>query len=108
MMDTDNLDFSFSGLKTAVITYLKKHPLDGPDVDRRTADMVAAFQEAVVDVLVSKSLRAAEMNRTDPWYWPEALPPTAASDKKSRSARGKPEFDCSCPRRNCARTTPPE
>ena len=64
MMDTDNLDFSFSGLKTAVITYLKKHPLDGPDVDRRTANLVASFQEAVVDVLVSKSLRAAEMNRT--------------------------------------------
>jgi len=64
MMDADSLDFSFSGLKTAVITHLKKHPLDGPDVDRRTADLVASFQEAVVDVLVGKSLRAAKMNRT--------------------------------------------
>jgi len=64
MLDADNLDFSFSGLKTAVITHLKNHPLDGPDMDRRTADLVASFQEAVVDVLVGKSLRAADMNRT--------------------------------------------
>ena len=64
MLDADNLDFSFSGLKTAVITHLKKHPLDGPNPDRRTADLVASFQEAVVDVLVGKSLRAAKMNGT--------------------------------------------
>lgn len=49
------LDFSFSGLKTAVINMFK-------DEDTRTLpipDIAASFQEAVVDVLVSKSLRAA-------------------------------------------------
>ncbi len=46
-------DFSFSGLKTAVITYVRKHP------EVSTADVAASFQEAVVDVLVAKARRAA-------------------------------------------------
>jgi N6-L-threonylcarbamoyladenine synthase len=47
-------DFSFSGLKTAVVSYVRAHP----EVDN--ADVAASFQEAVVDVLVAKSLAAAE------------------------------------------------
>jgi N6-L-threonylcarbamoyladenine synthase len=47
-------DFSFSGLKTAVINHVRKHP------DALTADVAASFQEAVVDVLVAKARRAAE------------------------------------------------
>jgi N6-L-threonylcarbamoyladenine synthase len=46
-------DFSFSGLKTAVITHVRKHP--GVSV----ADVAASFQQAVVDVLVSKARAAA-------------------------------------------------
>jgi N6-L-threonylcarbamoyladenine synthase len=46
-------DFSFSGLKTAVINYVRKHP------DVSTADVCASFQEAVVDVLVAKARAAA-------------------------------------------------
>jgi N6-L-threonylcarbamoyladenine synthase len=53
--DRDNLDFSFSGLKTAVVNYVRKHP------DVGSADVAASFQAAVVDVLVTKSRRAAEM-----------------------------------------------
>jgi N6-L-threonylcarbamoyladenine synthase len=49
----EGYDFSFSGLKTSVITYVRKHP------DVSTADVAASFQEAVVDVLVSKARRAA-------------------------------------------------
>ena len=51
----DNLDFSFSGLKTAVMNYVRKHP------DVASADVAASFQAAVVDVLVRKSRRAAEL-----------------------------------------------
>jgi N6-L-threonylcarbamoyladenine synthase len=47
------LDFSFSGLKTAVINRVRRHPGDRDD------DLCASFQEAVVDVLVSKAGRAA-------------------------------------------------
>jgi N6-L-threonylcarbamoyladenine synthase len=49
----DGLDFSFSGLKTAVINHVRKHP------EVATADVAASFQEAVVDVLVAKARRAA-------------------------------------------------
>jgi tRNA N6-adenosine threonylcarbamoyltransferase len=57
-----DLDFSFSGLKTAVVTLLRKQ---APDESLR-ADVAAAFQEAVVEVLVEKSRAAVErtgMNR---------------------------------------------
>jgi N6-L-threonylcarbamoyladenine synthase len=46
-------DFSFSGLKTAVVNHVRAHP------DVETADIAASFQEAVVDVLVTKAMRAA-------------------------------------------------
>jgi len=52
-MIEDGHDFSFSGLKTAVITHVRKHP------DQPVADVAASFQEAVVDVLVAKARRAA-------------------------------------------------
>ncbi len=49
----DGFNFSFSGLKTAVITHVRKHP------DAATADVAASFQEAVVEVLVEKTMQAA-------------------------------------------------
>jgi N6-L-threonylcarbamoyladenine synthase len=51
--DKTNLDFSFSGLKTAVTNYVRKHP------DVASSDVAASFQMAVVDVLVAKARRAA-------------------------------------------------
>lgn len=50
------LDFSFSGLKTAVSRWIRSARDDGRDVP--VADVAAAFQEAVADVLVTKALRA--------------------------------------------------
>ena len=52
-MLNDGLNFSFSGLKTSVINYVRKHP------DVSAADVAASFQAAVVDVLVIKAQRAA-------------------------------------------------
>jgi len=52
-MREEGYDFSFSGLKTSVINYVRKHP------DADVADVAASFQEAVVDVLVTKARRAA-------------------------------------------------
>ena len=49
-----DLDFSFSGLKTAVVTLVRQRTLD----EQTRADLAASFQEAVADVLVAKS-RAA-------------------------------------------------
>ena len=53
-MKDDGLDFSFSGLKTAVVNYVRRHP------DADAADLAASFQQAVVDVLVDKTCRAAQ------------------------------------------------
>ena len=57
-LETDSLDFSFSGVKTAVVNYVnrtkqKKEELHIPDI-------CASFQEAVVDVLVEKTIIAAK------------------------------------------------
>ena len=56
MHRTGNLDFSFSGLKTAVLLLVRK---ETPDAAAK-ADVAASFQEAIVDVLVAKSLYALE------------------------------------------------
>jgi len=49
----EGYDFSFSGLKTSVINHVRRNP------ELATADVAASFQEAVVDVLVEKTRRAA-------------------------------------------------
>lgn len=53
MLDSDSHEFSFAGLKTAIVYYLRDHP------DAPKADVAASFQEAVVDVLAEKTLQAA-------------------------------------------------
>ncbi len=54
MLDKGSYDFSFSGLKTAVLNYAHKLEQRGEEVNK--ADLAASFQEAVVDVLVDKSM----------------------------------------------------
>ncbi len=58
MMEEDNFDFSFSGLKTAVLYYVRA--LSEDEVQRQLSDIAASFQAAVVDVLVRKTIAAAE------------------------------------------------
>lgn len=62
-LEGDNYDFSFSGLKTAVINYL--HTLEQREESYKVEDVAASFQQAVVDVLVDKTMAAAEKKRTD-------------------------------------------
>lgn len=56
MLGSGDLDFSFAGLKTAVLTQVRKRSSSACDAWR--ADLAAATQAAIVDVLVKKSLRA--------------------------------------------------
>ena len=51
-------DFSFSGLKSAVLNYINGCKMKGETFD--PADLAASFQKAVVEVLVGNSMRAAE------------------------------------------------
>lgn len=55
MLDSD-YEFSFSGLKSAVINYLHNKEQHGEEVNK--ADVAASFQKAIVDVLVKKSVQA--------------------------------------------------
>jgi N6-L-threonylcarbamoyladenine synthase len=56
----DSLDFSFSGLKTSLLVLLKKRGC--PFTEAELPDVAASYQEAIVDVLFEKTLRAAELS----------------------------------------------
>ncbi len=57
---SDSLDFSFSGLKTAVAQLVKHLQNDGVDINSVVPHIAASFQASVVDSLVSKTVQAAE------------------------------------------------
>jgi len=58
LLKKENLNFSFSGVKTSVLNYL--HKLPAAPTETQIAEICSAFQTAVVDVLTQKTLRAAE------------------------------------------------
>jgi N6-L-threonylcarbamoyladenine synthase len=65
LLDRDSLDFSFSGLKTAVLYHVRgvpsrrePHPTKPPPTEAEVADVAASFQSACVDVLAEKLRRA--------------------------------------------------
>jgi N6-L-threonylcarbamoyladenine synthase len=65
MLGRDSLDFSFSGIKTAVLYYCRGQDMKGEDkvgsmTEQEIADIAASFQAAVIDVLVRKTRRAAK------------------------------------------------
>lgn len=60
MLKRPGLDFSFSGLKTAVMLQVRELEAAGTLTDGVRADLADAFQEAVVDTLVAKSIRAVK------------------------------------------------
>ena len=57
-LEPGSLDFSFSGMKSAVLNYLNRAAQKGETVNNN--DLAASFQAAVVDVLVGKTLRAVK------------------------------------------------
>lgn len=66
MLHSGDLDFSFSGLKTAVLTQMKKLEAahaGGAVLERAKADLARGFVDAAVDVLVAKSLAALKATR---------------------------------------------
>ena len=57
-LESGSYDFSFSGLKSAVLNYLNKAKMTGEEIV--PANVAASFQQSVVDVLVEKAMRACE------------------------------------------------
>jgi N6-L-threonylcarbamoyladenine synthase len=64
MLNRPGFDFSFSGLKTAVMLEVRKTQEDGSFESRR-ADLAASFQRAAVDTLVGRTLQAAKKHGLD-------------------------------------------
>jgi N6-L-threonylcarbamoyladenine synthase len=62
-LENNSYDFSFSGLKTAVLNYLNQARQKGEEI--RVEDVAASFQQAVIEVLVDKSIRLAKERKTD-------------------------------------------
>jgi N6-L-threonylcarbamoyladenine synthase len=60
MLKRPGLDFSFSGLKTAVMLVVRESAAHGPLSESTRADIAKAFEQAVVETLVAKSLRALD------------------------------------------------
>jgi N6-L-threonylcarbamoyladenine synthase len=63
IIDEHTYDFSFSGLKTAVLNHLNQAKLKGEEI--KIEDIAASFQQAVIDVLVDKSFRLAKDRNSD-------------------------------------------
>lgn len=58
MINSDNFDFSFSGLKTAVLHYIQSHSKE--NIQENLPNICASVQKAIVDVLIAKIVRASK------------------------------------------------
>ena len=58
-LEKDSFDFSFSGLKTAALNYINQQKQAGKEINR--ADVAASFQQAIMDVIVKKTMDAAKL-----------------------------------------------
>lgn len=56
-MDKDNLDFSYSGLKTSLLYHIRDNPVQD---DETLQDICASYQESIVDTLIAKTVSAAQ------------------------------------------------
>ena len=105
MLDSGDLDMSFSGLKTAVLTLVRRESARGTLDERRRADIAREFQHAVVDVLVAKALAALDATGHARLVVAGGVGPIAncasGSSRRLRSAAGR----FSSPTSNSARTT---
>ncbi len=62
MINSDDLNFSFSGLKSHVLNFINTATMNNSPF--KTADVACSFQEAVTDVLVSKTIKATKMTNS--------------------------------------------
>ncbi len=87
-VDGNEYDFSFSGLKSAVLNYLNSCQMKGEEIHQ--ADVAASFQKAVIEVLVGHAMQAVEQYGYDKF----AIAGGVASNSSLRSA-----FEAECEKR---------
>ncbi len=104
-------DYSFSGVKTAVLLHLRKTGLepvaDAGDVPRAVRDLLASFQRAVVQMLLGRVEQLARERRPRSLLVTGAWRPTRACAATRRPWPRAWACRCSCRRRSCAPTTRP-
>jgi N6-L-threonylcarbamoyladenine synthase len=88
LLHSANLDFSFAGLKTAVLTQAKKL---GGELEARKADLAASTEAAIVEVLVKKSLAALDAT---------ALQRLVVAGGVGANRRLRAQLDAACAQRN--------
>ena len=106
MINDPNDDFSFSGLKTSVRYFLRDHPelLDDP---QRVRDLCASVQAAIVDVLVTKTIRAARRLGVRCVTASGGVTCNRRLRQQLAAACAKNASNCAWPTRGSAPTTPP-
>lgn len=88
------LDFSFSGIKTAVLYYLRDNR---QKIKSKDADLAASFQESVVNVLISKSLLACKLKNAKQLLIGGGVAANSSLRRKLISAAGDLRIDCFFP-----------
>lgn len=82
-LEADSYDFSFSGIKSAVLNYLNQAKMKNEEICK--ADIAASFQEAVIEVIVNKTIKAAKEYKIERI----ALAGGVAANSKLREEMGK-------------------
>jgi len=103
-VEKDSCDFSFSGVKTAVARYLREHADSYRD---HLADIVAGFQEAVVDVLVYKLIRAAQRKECRRVALAGGVAANSRLRERLRQEAAAEKMEVYLPSPGCAVTMPP-
>ncbi len=102
MERSGDFDFSMSGLKTAVLRHVKAERAAGRDID--LPDLAASFQEAIVDVQVDKTIRAARQLGVGTSCWAAASWRTLACANGWSAPRGR-QGSARCSRRSSSGRT---
>ena len=96
LLHSGDLDFSFAGLKTAVLTQAKKL---GDDLEARKADLAASTQAAIVEVLVKKTLAALQQTGMKRVVVAGGVVPTGCCARNWM--RPAPSASCACTTPSC-------
>jgi tRNA A37 threonylcarbamoyltransferase TsaD len=104
LLHSGDLDFSFAGLKTAVLTQAKKL---GDELEARKADLAASTQAAIVDVLVKKTMTALKQTGMKRVVVAGGVGPTSSCASSSMKPAPSTRFACITPSCICAPTTAP-
>ncbi|HHW66421.1 tRNA (adenosine(37)-N6)-threonylcarbamoyltransferase complex transferase subunit TsaD [Defluviitalea raffinosedens] len=94
-LEDGSFDFSFSGLKSAVLNHLNRCKMMGEEINDR--DIAASFQQSVIDVLVSKTVAAAKETGVDKIAMAGGVSANTALRKAMQEACGQENIFFQCP-----------